>query len=128
MDDKLEFQLIKNNFNEIEKIRLKSFNIKSSQPNPYYKQEFTNGKMLIMGCYYKKELLGCAYILNSLNSLFIERIFVKPEYQKHSLHIGYNLQNYILQNKQIFEKYFKTKFNISRLEPANNNVNHSLKN
>ena len=82
----------------------------------FYLKKIKEGYLLAFGCFYQNQLVGCAYLSNYLNSLYIEQLFVKKEYQNHPLHIGYHLLEYILVNKKIFEDYFNEIFEYSRLE------------
>ena len=98
---------------DLEKIRINDNN------STYYLNLILEGKVLAIGCFYKEQLVGGAYVMNSFNALFIEHVFVKDEFQNNSLHIGSAIVNYILNNKDIFDKYFGVCFKMCRLESRN---------
>ena len=85
----------------------------------YYLDLIHSGNVVGVGCFYQGQLIGGAYVLNSYNSLFIEYVFVKDEFQNSSLHVGSSIVKYILDNKEIFEKYFGVNFDFCRLESRN---------
>ena len=114
-DNKLEIK----NFHDIsklEKLRCNAYGMEYNGDNLYYKNKISDGNIVPLGCFYKQELVAGIYISNSLNSLFIEQIFVKREFQNSDLHIGNYLLHYVLKNKHIFEDYFGVKFSYSRLD------------
>ena len=104
------------NIEQVEKLRIEAYHLNIENPNLYYTKNILEGNYLVFVCIYQKQIIGGAYISNSYNSLYVEQIFVKPSFQNHSLHIGHQLLQYILENKEISEKYFQTKFYYSKLE------------
>ena len=114
--NELNIKILNTNIDELELLRYNANGIKKEVTSTYYKKQIEEGKMIAFSCFYNNELVGGAYISNSLQSLFIELIFVKKEMQNNKLHIGSYLLNYILKNKEIIEEYFGVKFNISRLD------------
>ncbi len=119
MTEELTYQTINKNderIKEIEKIRSEAFHI---APGDYFKNKIEEEKILAIACYYNNTLVAGAYISQSMNSLFIESVFVKEEYQNNTLHIGHSLLKYILEHKSIAEEFFHTKFTQCRLESKN---------
>lgn len=112
--DKEEF------FKTVELLRLKTYGIKSIDANQYYYDMFINHNMLVYGVFYRDELVGGAYVSSSFQSLFIEQLFVKREFQHNNLHVGSELLKYIINNKKACESFFNAKFDVSRLENRNN--------
>lgn len=116
----IEYKLIeKNNFKEIEKLRKDVFSYNMKEDSFYYR-ELIDGKMVAIGVFLDDNLIAGAYISDSLNSLYIEQLFVNNNYQKSG--IGTNLIKYIHEHKNIFEEYFKTKFDFSKLEPNSKEI------
>lgn len=121
MDD-FNYKVINNEdeFKLLESLRLDSYDIHELKLNQYYFDKFINHKLLAYEVHYRNELVGGAYISSSFNSLFVEQLFIKKEFQRSYLHVGSKLLEYIIKNKETCELFFKTKFNISRLESRNN--------
>lgn len=101
---------------ELEKLRCEIIKIDKSN---YYLDLLLNGKIIGIGCYYNNQLIGGAYISDFLNSIYIEQLFVKEEYQNNALHIGSSILKYILENKKIFSEYYNKNFDTCRLESKN---------
>ena len=93
----------KNGYVGLENIRMAAYGI--DETSLYFINGLSSGNMLPVGIYEDDKLVGGAYVSKSLSSLYIESIFINPEYQ----HKGYGkvLLNYIFANKKIFEDYFK---------------------
>lgn len=89
----------------------------------FYSKELREGKYIAFGCYLNNQLIGACYISKSHNSLYIEQLFIKKEYQNNKLHLGTKLLLYVLENKQIIEEYFQTKFYYSYLDNYQNTIN-----
>ena len=115
----VEYKVLnKEDYVSLENIRMQVNGLDSS--SLYFIDSITKGEMLPIGVYLDDTLIGGAYISKSLNSLYIENIFIKTEYQ----HKGYakGLLRYIFQNKKIFEEYFGMEFLFSKLEPNSNDI------
>lgn len=108
----------KNGYVGLENIRMAAYGI--DETSLYFINGLSSGNMLPVGIYEDDKLVGGAYVSKSLSSLYIESIFINPEYQ----HKGYGkvLLNYIFANKKIFEDYFKKEFLYSRLEPNSHDI------
>ena len=74
--------------------------------NTFYARNLISKKMLLFATFIGEELCAGCYISISQNSLFIEQLFVKPEYQNTGLRIGRNLLEYINFNKDIIAKHY----------------------
>lgn len=108
----------------MESIRMEANGLESS--SMYYVDKLISGEILPVGAYVDKNLIGGAYVSPSLSSLYIDSIFVKKEYQNRGYAKG--LLQYIFDNKQLFEEYFNTEFDFSRLEPGSNDMVEFYKN
>lgn len=110
----IEYKIVnENEFDEIEQIRKKAFNIKEG--NCYYLDKLKKADFIAIGLYVDNHLVGGIYISKSLNSLYLECGFIEEKYRNMGLF--HNMIDYILINKEKFEIYFNTKFEFSRLEP-----------
>ena len=101
---------------EVERLRGDVFHVSGGE---YFTRAIRDGKIVVLGCFLQNELVGGAYLSSTYQSLFIESIFVRKEYQRHSLHVGSFMFRYILEHKDIFEKIFHTSFYQCRLESSN---------
>lgn len=110
----------------LEKLRLEANNIDISTfpiQETYYFSNLKTNTYLIFTTYLENELVAACYIKNTYNSLYIDQLFVKKEYQNSPYHFGSNLLKYILNHKQLIEKYLNTSFTYSYLEPNNKTKN-----
>lgn len=110
----------------LEKLRLEANNIDISTfpiQETYYFSNLKSNTYLIFTTYLENELVAAYYIKNTYNSLYIDQLFFKKEYQNSTYHFGSNLLKYILNHKQLIEKYLNTSFTYSYLEPNNNTKN-----
>lgn len=106
---------------KLEDIRLRSYGIIPT-PNDYdkyYIDNIINGSILVFTCYQDGKLISGCYVSNAFNSLYIDYLFVLPEYQQKGLHIGKQLLEYILANKKQIEEYFNQEFTESKLYATN---------
>lgn len=102
----------------IEKIRTRSYGIeKDNIEENYYTQQIRNGNYLVFVTLLDNKIVSGCYLSNAYNSLSVEQLFVRPEYQEKGLHLGKNLLKYILDNKYIIEEYFQQKFTTSTISP-----------
>lgn len=123
----IEYQTIpitEENINLLEQLRYNAYGIDSTNcklEETYHAKQLREGKYLVFSCFLENQLAGACYISNSHNSLYVEQLFIKKEYQRSNLHLGSNLLKYILKNKQIIENYFQTNFYYSYLDTSKNN-------
>ena len=115
----MEFKILDSNYDNIIKLETIRNNIKNID---FYIKNVKEKRFVMVGAYLNNELIGGAYISSSFNSLYIEKIFVKKEYQRNELHVGYNLMKYILSNKSVFEHFFNKEFYYSKLEPNSKEI------
>lgn len=105
------------NIEKLELARFDAYGMKTDEfdiKNTFYANELRNKKFLAFGTYLEDELIGGCYVSNSRNSLFIEQLFIKRKYQR--LKLGTLLLTYILENKEMIEKYYQREFNACCLE------------
>lgn len=98
-------------------LRFKAYGINASKKDldDYFIDEITSGRLLVFTCNIDNEPVAVAYISNFSDSLFVDYLFVIPEYRNKGLQLGRNLLLYIINNKQIVEEYFNRKFKYSKL-------------
>lgn len=98
-------------------LRFKAYGINASRNDldNYFIDEITSGRVLVFTCNIDNETVAVAYISNFSDSLFVDYLFVIPEYRNTGLQLGRNLLLYIINNKQIVEEYFNRKFKYSKL-------------
>lgn len=110
---------------KLENIRYNAYEITNQPPikENYHYRMLQQNKYLVYGCYLNDQLVGACYISNSYNSLYIEQLFIKKQYQKTGLYLGKNLLTYILTQKDKIEKHFNTTINYSYLDSTPNSIN-----
>lgn len=111
----------KNTIRNLEYIRENAFGMKHKNKeeleNNYFYKNIENGKMVLFYIIDNDQIVGGCIVSNTLNSLYIEKLFINPAYQNKGY--GLNLLKYILEHKNILEEYYHTKFSVARLEPLN---------
>ncbi len=102
---------------QMEFIRLSSYGIVPHEEDydPHYIKEICNGNILVFTCYYEGKLVAGCYISNTFHTIYVDYLFVLPEYQEQGLHLGRNLLEFVLSNKTIVEDYFQESFSESKL-------------
>ena len=125
----LEFKAIeptKENILNLEKLRYNAYSFFApflDETQSYYFKKIMEEKILAIGAFLNSSLVAGCYISNSHNSLYIEQIFVKKEFQNHKeLRIGSSLMKYVLKNKENIEIFFHENFNYAKVEPASNSL------
>lgn len=100
-----------------EQLRLKSYGINPSPKDfdEYYIENICNGTIIAIICYQDNKPIGGCYISDTFNSIYIDYLFVLPEYQNKGLHIGRSILQYIFDNKNIVEEYYNKEFTQSKL-------------
>lgn len=103
--------------NKMEFLRLSAYGFTPTKEDydQSYINEITNGRILVITCYYNNELVAGCYVSNIFNSIYIDYLFVSHEYQETGLNLGRKLLQFILDNKYLVEEYFDTEFNQSKL-------------
>lgn len=105
-----------------ENVRYDAYNMKGLEidvSQTHYACELRQDKYVVLGAYLGDILVGACYVSKKFDSLFIEHLFVKRQFQKSNLHVGTNLLSYVLNNKHIIEQYFEKKFLYSYLDTRN---------
>ncbi len=83
--------------------------------NNYFINRIKNSEICVLACFIDDSVVGGLYLSNYLNSLYIEKVFVKEIYQKQG--IASYMINYVINNKEYFEGFFNKKVEYSKLEP-----------
>lgn len=103
-----------------EYLRYEAYGIKAQREDldDYFIEEITSGRMLIFTCEIDSLTVAVSYISDFSNSIFVDYLFVLPEYREKGLQLGRNLLLYILNNKELLENYYKKQFHQSKLSPT----------
>lgn len=65
-----------------------------------------DAEILIFAMYVEDILAAGCYVSDSFDTLFIEQLFVKKEFQETGLYLGRRLLTYVLENRETVERYF----------------------
>ncbi len=65
-----------------------------------------DAEIFMFAMYVEDILVAGCYVSDSFDTLFIEQLFVKKEYQETGLYLGRNLLKYVLENRESVERYF----------------------
>lgn len=119
----LEYSILENNeYNAVavEKLRHRSYKLEDVKLSDLiYTKEIIDGTILVFMCKINGRPAATCYVSNLLNCLYVDYLFVQPEYQKTGLKLGRKLLQYITENKHLVEEYFGRKFSKSMLTPSN---------
>lgn len=121
----MKFAILKNDNDMIElmeRLRKNAFGFDADTINQYYINRLMDNSLVMLACVYNNKLIGGAYIANRFNKLYIESLFVDKSLQRSKLHVGTRIMNYIINNNELFDKLFDTKFYFSSLEPIDEEV------
>lgn len=81
-----------------------------------YARDMQNGRYVVYGAFYNNELIGSCYVSKAYDSLFVEQLFVARKFQRSELHVGGNLLEYVLGQRNYIENYFDCNFMYSCLD------------
>ena len=106
---------------EAEYLRYNAYGIKATREDldDYFINEIKEGKILVFICLADNIPIAGCYVSDSFNKLYIDYLFVIPEYRDRGLHIGRKLLSFILENKTIVENHFNKELNYSELISTN---------
>lgn len=128
----LKYQVESNSLelaNKLEFLRLSSYGFTPTEEDydQYYIENIINKKILVITCYKDEKIVGGCYISNTLNSIYIDYLFILPEYQETGLRLGRKLLQFILDNKHLVEEYFDREFSQSKLYAPNEKTKNIYK-
>jgi hypothetical protein len=105
---------------EVEELRNDAFNIDDEFSTDSYKNRFKDHQLLILGAFIDGKLVGALYFspFFSTNG-YIEQLFVRKEFQNCSFHVGTSLLQYLEDNIEDIEDYFKRYFTRLYIEYKN---------
>lgn len=118
MDNTLENAIM------VEQMRYKAYgvtfflNVDESE----YVPEILNSNILVFLFKLDNKPVAACYISIFHNSLFVDYLFVLPEYQRKGFHYGQKLLAFIIEHKEIVEKHFNKNITTSELCPGSNYV------
>lgn len=103
---------------ELESLRALCFDLDEKNMSSYYKNGILNDNMVAYVCTDDNNIVGAAYVSDSLYSLYIEQLFVHPDYRLNN--IGSNIMKLLLNDKKYLEEKYNRLFSISSLEDCTN--------
>ena len=107
------------NICRLENLRFKAYGLDDKfEGLTLYALGLTQGTMIPFGFYINDQLVAGCYVSADEGTLNIEQLFVHPQLQNSGLRAGRLLLNFVLMQKEELEKYFRTKFVVSALEPS----------
>lgn len=83
--------------------------------NSKYKDLIMDCEIYVFGLFNDEELVAGIYLSDLCDGIFVDNLFVKKIYQGSKLYYGRYLLQYILDNKELFEKLVFRKFDKSSL-------------
>lgn len=107
-----------------EQMRLRAYGIQKDLDvkDSEYIEEITKGDILVFLYAVEDHPIAGCYISNFLNALYVDYLFVLPDYQRKGLRYGQKLLSYILEHKEVVEQYFHRKFSVSELTPGKEEI------
>ncbi len=110
---------IKNRISDLTNLRCRAYGMENGCFEMFYINEIMNGRMLAFVAYDKKRIVGACYVHDQFGILYIDQLFVDPDYQEKGYHIGIKLLNYVLKHKKVIDEFYDKEFKKARLEPIN---------
>ena len=107
---------------DVELLRHKVFHLKTDErliKTSYRVFHAKHNTLIPFALYVDDDLAAGCYITCLGDSLFVDFLFVKDEYQNSGLRLGRMLLSRILELKPIFEEHFKKQIKESKLTPSN---------
>ena len=108
---------------ELEKLRCEVLHI--DEVSKYYTDQLLTNKTYAIGAYVDKELVGGCYFHNLNQTLMVDQLFVKEQYQNTGMRIGRSMLNELMTNKEELEHLFNERVTICRIESDNEKA-HAL--
>ena len=103
-------------YEEIEELRKEVFNIKAS-PGTYYLNGLIDNKIKAVAAKKDDKIIAGCYFHSFINSLVIDQVFVKENYQETGLKLGRKLLLDLFNHKKELEKLLNTKLYTTSIEP-----------
>ncbi len=103
-------------YEEIENLRKEVFDIKVST-GTYYLNGLIDNKIKAIATSNNNELIAGCYFHSFLNSLVIDLLFVKKNYQEKGLKLGRNLLLDLFNHKKELEKILDARLYTTSIEP-----------
>lgn len=118
-----------NNIIQLETLRSNAYNNSNFQSkiNSYYANQLRKNKYIVFAYIYEGEMVAACYVSNSLDSLYVEQLFVAKRYQEVGLHLGQKLLSSIIENKNFVEHYFNKEFTYTKISPCDPKSNNIYK-
>ena len=115
----LRLEVIKNvdDLNLVDRLRYDVENLEYVEDN-YFINKIKNNEICVLACFIDNSVVGGVYLSNYLNSLYVEKVFVKESFQKQG--IASSMIKYVINNKDYFEGFFNKRIDYSKLEPNSN--------
>ena len=103
-------------YEKIEELRKEVFDLKSS-PGTYYLNGLIDNKIKAVATKKDNEIIAGCYFHSFINSLVIDQVFVKENYQETGLKLGRKLLLELLNHKKELEKILDTELYTTSIEP-----------
>ncbi len=105
----------------MEKMRLKAhgYSEETDTLNTYYGTLLREKRLLMFAVLLNGTPVAGAYVSNFNHSIYIEHIFVRPEFQRTNFHFGTALMKYIISKKDLIEQYYGEPLSTMRIEYIN---------
>ena len=114
----------------MEKMRLKAhgYEVVGDPLNTYYGTLLREQRLLMFAVLLNGTPVAGAYVSNNEHCIYIEHIFVRPEFQRTNFHFGSALIKYIISKKAAIEQYYNEELSTIKIEYINESTKHIYEN
>ena len=118
--------------NNLEELRANAYGYKKAEdisPLNYYSCQLLRGNLISFVAFYQGKMAGAIYVSKIGDDLSVDDVFVAPDYQKSGLHLGKQMIQYVIDNKELVEEILECSFEGSIISPSNDaskEMSHSL--
>ncbi len=110
----------------VDQMRLKAYGVKYNLnvDSSEYPELIVKGEVLAFLYIIDEIPISACYISDFNGKLYVDYLFVLPEYQQKGYHYGRALLSYILEHKEIVERKLNKKFTESELSISKSYLSH----
>lgn len=117
---------------DLEELRADAYGYECGEaisPLNYYSCQLLRGNLISFVAFYQGKIAGAIYVSKIGNDLSVDQVFVATDYQKSGLHLGKQMIQYVIDNKEQVEEILDCSFEGSVISPnseESKELSHSL--
>lgn len=107
---------------DLERLRANAYGYECGDaisPLNYYSCQLLKGNLISFVAFYQGKIAGAIYVSKIGTDLSVDQVFVSPDYQNSGLHLGKQMIQYVIDNKELVEEILECSFEGSVMSPNN---------